>query len=153
MLRRCTFYQTIEDVNKPNDPERMGVINKYSKFISADEKLSISLEFMNGSAKIKSTVKESSNLKLSQLQFEPQKSFLSCPAIVVIRLLKKWLLTKFALDSSRFQVEMFYDQHLLYDDLTLMDVAYLYVWQGVSYLHYSAKYFLNRVTPLLCQKI
>ncbi|GLH16957.1 Polycomb group protein Psc, partial [Gryllus bimaculatus] len=63
--------------------------------------------------------------------------YVSCQAQVPVRVLKKFLRLKFCLAPAHV-VELRYKQEALADDLTLMDVAYIYSWKRVLplRLHY-----------------
>lgn len=60
--------------------------------------------------------------------------YLQCPAIFTISNLKKFVLYKFGIDTSKFCVEIMYKVKTiaLPDYYTLMDVAYIYTWKRVS---------------------
>lgn len=61
--------------------------------------------------------------------------FLNCPAIFKVEHLKKFIVSKFLINSSRFNVEISYKVKtiVLPEHYTLMDVAYIYTWKKVRF--------------------
>lgn len=61
--------------------------------------------------------------------------FLNCPAIFKVEHLKKFIVSKFHINSSRFNVEISYKVKtiVLPEHYTLMDVAYIYTWKKVRF--------------------
>ncbi|XP_036345139.1 protein suppressor 2 of zeste [Rhagoletis pomonella] len=61
----------------------------------------------------------------------PPVRYLQCPAGVKIRHLKRFLCSKFGIDpeSKRIEVEVIYEDEVLPNDFTLMDVGYCYNWK------------------------
>lgn len=64
----------------------------------------------------------------------PPVRYLQCPACLKIRHLKRFLCSKFDIDpeSKRIEVEVIYEDEVLPNDFTLMDVGYCYNWKRVS---------------------
>jgi polycomb group RING finger protein 4 len=59
--------------------------------------------------------------------------YLNCPAVFKVEHLKKFIVSKFAINCSRFNVEISYKVKtiVLPEHYTLMDVAYIYTWKKV----------------------
>lgn len=59
--------------------------------------------------------------------------FLNCPAVFKVEHLKKFIVSKFLINSSKFNVEISYKVKtiVLPEHYTLMDVAYIYTWKKV----------------------
>lgn len=59
--------------------------------------------------------------------------YLNCPAIFKVEYLKKFIVNKFLINLSRFNVEISYKVKtiVLPEHYTLMDVAYIYTWKKV----------------------
>jgi polycomb group RING finger protein 4 len=59
--------------------------------------------------------------------------YLNCPAIFKVEHLKKFIVNKFLINLSRFNVEISYKVKtiVLPEHYTLMDVAYIYTWKKV----------------------
>lgn len=70
--------------------------------------------------------------------------FLNCPAIFKVEYLKKFIMNKFLINCNKFNVEISYKVKTiaLPEHYTLMDVAYIYTWKKVIYLH--AYYIIRR---------
>lgn len=60
--------------------------------------------------------------------------FLNCPAIFKVEHLKKFIVSKFHINSGKFNVEISYKVKtiVLPEHYTLMDVAYIYTWKKVK---------------------
>lgn len=60
--------------------------------------------------------------------------YLNCPAIFKVEHLKKFIVSKFHLNSNKFNVEISYKVKtiVLPEHYTLMDVAYIYTWKKVK---------------------
>lgn len=61
------------------------------------------------------------------------RRYLRCVAGMPVRFLKKFIVQKYSL-SNQYQVDLMYGNFLLTDDLSLMDVIYIYSWCSVSIL-------------------
>lgn len=59
--------------------------------------------------------------------------YLNCPAIFKVEHLKKFIVSKFLINSGKFNVEISYKVKtiVLPEHYTLMDVAYIYTWKKV----------------------
>nr|XP_014086084.1 protein suppressor 2 of zeste [Bactrocera oleae]XP_014086092.1 protein suppressor 2 of zeste [Bactrocera oleae]XP_036223203.1 protein suppressor 2 of zeste [Bactrocera oleae] len=88
-------------------------------FFAPNEPISLSLEYHPTLLKGCST---------SQI---PPVRYLQCPACLKIRHLKRFLCSKFDIDpeSKRIEVEVIYEDEVLPNDFTLMDVGYCYNWK------------------------
>ncbi|XP_067631076.1 protein suppressor 2 of zeste [Eurosta solidaginis] len=88
-------------------------------FFAPTEPISLSLEYHPALLKGCST---------SQI---PPVRYLQCPAGLKIRHLKRLLCSKFDIDpeSKRIEVEVIYEDEVLPNDFTLMDVGYCYNWK------------------------
>lgn len=75
----------------------------------------------------------------------PSIRYLQCPASFQIQHLKRFLATKYDIDYTdhRIRLDIMYEDEILADDFTLMDVAYCYQWQRVSTAFNRAKTISN----------
>lgn len=78
--------------------------------------------------------------------------FLNCPAIFKVEYLKKFIMNKFLINSNKFNVEISYKVKTiaLPEHYTLMDVAYIYTWKKVIYLHAYNTIRYKQKSPYLC---
>lgn len=63
---------------------------------------------------------------------EKHKRYLWCPASLTVINLKKLVYIKYELIPTDHYVEFFYQNYLLDDHLTLMDVVYMFDWKRVN---------------------
>ena len=61
------------------------------------------------------------------------RRFLECPGSVTVAHLKKFITSKYSLDSQAFVVDVIYKDELLDEDQTLTDIAYAFDWKKVKY--------------------
>ena len=71
----------------------------------------------------------------------PNRRFLQCPGSVTVGSLKKFITSKYSLDSQAFVVDVLYKDELLHEEQTLIDIAYAFDWKKVKY---SLFVFLHR---------
>lgn len=62
---------------------------------------------------------------------ETRKRYLSCPVSLTIMTFKKLVHLKYELSPDDHLVEFFYQNYLLDDHLTIMDVVYMFDWKRV----------------------
>lgn len=67
--------------------------------------------------------------------------YLRCPAAVSLTHLQKLIRAKYGLKESH-RVDILYNQDCLNSSLTLMDVAYIYLWKRVSHFVQSKYVFI-----------
>lgn len=59
------------------------------------------------------------------------RRYLQCPAQVTVAHLKKFIAMKYSVDITRYTIEIGYRRATLAENLTLMDIAYIYTWKRV----------------------
>lgn len=64
----------------------------------------------------------------------PQIRYLLAPAAFKVSQIKKFLSSKYDLSYFKkpMQVDIIYENKILFDDFSLMDVAYIFQWKRVS---------------------
>lgn len=64
----------------------------------------------------------------------PQIRYLQAPAAFKVIHLKKFLSSKYDLNNLKksMNIDIIYDGDILLDELSLMDIAYAYIWERVS---------------------
>lgn len=80
----------------------------------------------------------------------PPIRYLQCPAAVTVHHLKRFIYSKFDIDpdNQRVNVDIIYEEEILPEDFSLMDVGYCYCWKRVSnellnfYLYLLEKYYI-----------
>lgn len=70
----------------------------------------------------------------------PPIRYLQCPAGLKIHHLKRFLCSKFDIDieSNKATVEIMYEDEILRNEFSLMDVGYCYKWKKVSEYIFSS---------------
>lgn len=139
MERRREFYKKLGS----QDPK--GEV-KDSLFYVSQDKISLSLEYHLSPTDTDSTSSSYSgnlanngtnNKRKSDgngiVQQSSERRYLLCEAGMPVYLLKKFIVQKYSLDRS-YQVHLMYNNYSLTDDLTLMDVIYIYSWCSVRNL-------------------
>lgn len=147
MERRKEFYKRIGS----QDPK--GEVGKDSLFYVPSDKISLSLEYHlsssstsdtnstatasdnspatnNGTNHKRKAEMDGNNSNGNNPEMSSERRYLLCEAGMPVYLLKKFIVQKYSLDRS-YQVHLMYNNHLLTDDLTLMDVIYIYSWCSV----------------------
>lgn len=64
----------------------------------------------------------------------PPIRYLQCPAAVTVRLLQRFLSSKYNLNIDNVNIDIIYEDEVLPIEFCLMDVAYCYKWKRVSLL-------------------
>ncbi|CAG9820633.1 unnamed protein product [Phaedon cochleariae] len=105
MQKRRTFYENHPD-SKPTSLEQCGEAS-YQYLLTAEESICLTLSY-HGS--------------------DNKPRYLRCPAAVSVGHLKKLIRAKYDL-SDNHKVDILYNQDCLNHNLTLMDVAYIYLWK------------------------
>ncbi|XP_011182342.1 protein suppressor 2 of zeste [Zeugodacus cucurbitae] len=115
---QCNSQQQI-NVEEATDDVRREQETIGDHFFAPNEPISLSLEYHPALLKGCST---------SQI---PPVRYLQCPACLKIRHLKRFLCSKFDIgpESKRIEVEVIYEDEVLPNDFTLMDVGYCYNWK------------------------
>lgn len=142
MERRREYYKKLGS----RDPK--GEV-KDSLFYVPQDKISLSLEYhlsptdTNSSSSSDNLANNGTNSNKRKgdegnciEQQSSERRFLRCEAGMPIYCLKKFVVQKYSLDRS-YQVHLMYNNHALTDDLTLMDVIYIYSWCSVRTLSLS----------------
>lgn len=146
MKRRRNFYKELgKDVDKLwDDPNRLeyyldddGEIQRERVIFAEDEQISLALQ-LSADGKPPSLPVKSTDKKGKPVDEAGDCRYLLCPAVVTIGLLKKFIRMKFSL-SDRFQIDIYHTSEALGDCLTLIDVAYIYMWRrkGPLCLYYT----------------
>ncbi|CAL1278626.1 unnamed protein product [Larinioides sclopetarius] len=146
MQRRHEFYaEHPEEAAKCSSEER-GEGAEQRCFYSPKENISVMLEYFQGTENGAASDTESS---LDNNSKELMTRYLNCPAALTVANLKKFIRMKYSLPQT-YRVELMYDEHLLIDDYTLMDIAYIYSWRRAGpmkflYTFSHRKYLPKRV--------
>lgn len=146
MKRRRNFYKELgKDVEKLwDDPNRLeyyldddGEIQRERVIFAEDEQISLALQ-LSADGKPPPLPVKSTDKKGRPVDEAGDCRYLLCPAVVTIGLLKKFIRMKFSL-SDRFQIDIYHTSEVLGDCLTLIDVAYIYMWRrkGPLCLYYT----------------
>ncbi|RZF47265.1 hypothetical protein LSTR_LSTR004974 [Laodelphax striatellus] len=103
-------------------------------FYSPEDSISLSLEYYNSD-------KESgdeSDVNCCLKKVGPPRRYLKCPAALKMLLLKKFLRTKYGLAPDH-KVDIIYADAdaCLPDDISLMDVAYIFMWNRANPMRFS----------------
>jgi len=131
MERRRHFYATNPRAIRHKkrielaDKEAVGEIDEKVLFNRkrSNENMSISIEYNeNGLAEIC----ESQRVNFNSSN---KKRYLECPARFPVRLLKKFIAMRLNLLEYENFIEVMYDDKPLKDELTLIDIAYIYAWR------------------------
>lgn len=126
MQRRKDFYTSHPEA-KPSGSEQNGVFS-YQHLLSADETVCLSLSYQGN----KETLRYSSHFPLTRKHQLDYRFFryLRCPAAVTIGHLEKLIRAKYELAENH-RIEVLYNEDCLSSHLSLMDVAYIYLWRRV----------------------
>ncbi|KAB0794630.1 hypothetical protein PPYR_11469 [Photinus pyralis] len=108
MCRRREFYTSHPDA-RPSDLEQCGEAS-YQHILSPDETICLSLNYHDSSG--------------------PPR-YLRCPTAVSVVHLQKLLRSKYDL-TDHHRVDILHNQDCLNSHLTLIDIAYIYLWRRVS---------------------
>lgn len=139
MRCRREFYANHPDANISNlSPESKGELTD-SHIYSADEHLSLSLEYHNSNVKAESDDEESETKVLSI----PRRYF-RCPAAVTVFHLQKLIRAKHGLSDAH-RIDILYKEDPLSATYTLMDIMYIYHWRRVkdiSLLSFTVTFFI-----------
>lgn len=132
MKRRRDFYSSRsgKDERGTLTPEEKGELDTSSSgrvIFSPDEAVSLSLEYKHVvSSRLEGA--DSTPGTCNTAFKEPVKRYLNCPAAVTIALLQKFLRMKYGI-SSKYKVDIYYLDDILWSKYTLMDIAYIYRWK------------------------
>ncbi|XP_054713864.1 mucin-2-like [Uloborus diversus] len=150
MQRRKQFYAEHPEAAVHCTSEERGEGAEQKFFYSPDETISLTLEHRSGSKD--GVVDESSETPPGEKNATTRH--LNCPAALAVSQLKKFISMKFSLPHT-YQVEIMYADHVLRDDDTLMDIAYIYAWKraGPMKFHYNVTQRIPRKWEKLIPKI
>lgn len=127
MRCRREFYAKHPEVcSQAMSPESRGEPTE-SHIYSADESLSLSLEYFNPHTK---DVNETNAVKETNAGKSLLKRYFRCPAAVTIFHLQKLIRAKYGLGDAN-KVDIMYEEEPLCGSYTLMDVMYIYHWRRV----------------------
>ncbi|KAK7792041.1 hypothetical protein R5R35_001676 [Gryllus longicercus] len=133
MHRRRDFYaKHLEAI--PTSNEDGGEVSENSDIYTPDESFSLSLQYLN-------TEEDDFSGEYSN------RRFLRCPAAVTVCHLQKLIRAKFGL-SIEHRVDVLCMGETLQENLTLMDIAYIYRWKRKGPLHLNYCIFESRVKRL-----
>ncbi|CAG2103721.1 unnamed protein product [Medioppia subpectinata] len=138
MHRRRDYYTTNTEA-VPVSAEDRGEVVDHRMFYMANDKISLSLEYGYGenqtpengykaSAGNTSSAEKHSLSESLGVEAESMKRYLLCPAGLSVLHLKKFIVKKYGLPTT-YRVDVMYLEDILSDDITLMDVAYIYDWK------------------------
>ncbi|XP_063056578.1 polycomb complex protein BMI-1-A-like isoform X2 [Engraulis encrasicolus] len=145
MKRRRDFYAGRPAADDNRSRERGGVREEERIIIAEDEIISLSIQFHG---KNSSDLKPSETKDTSDGETTNSKRFLRCPAAMTVSHLVKFLRSKMDIPSN-YRIEVLYEDKLLKDYYTLMDIAYLYTWRqnGPLPLQYRVQPAWKRLRP------
>ncbi|XP_062400300.1 polycomb group RING finger protein 2-like isoform X1 [Sardina pilchardus] len=143
MKRRRDFYAGHPAANGL-DTRNGAVREKEKSIIAEDEIISLSIQFHGKN----SSDLKSSDTKDSDGEMTNSKRFLRCPAAMTVTHLVKFLRSKMDIPST-YRIEVLYEDELLKDYYTLMDIAYIYTWRqnGPLPLQYRVQPTCKRRRP------
>ncbi|GFY75885.1 polycomb complex protein BMI-1-B [Trichonephila inaurata madagascariensis] len=142
MQRRREFYaEHPEEAAKCSSEER-GEGAEQRCFYSPKENISLKLEYFQGSENESSD----SEFGLDKTNKELMTRYLNCPAALTVSNLKKFIRMKFSLPQT-YRVEIMYADHLLSDDYTLMDIAYIYSWRRAGPMNFYYTFSHRKYLP------
>lgn len=110
-MRRRREYYAAHPEARPSGLEQCGEAS-YQHLLSPDETICLSLNYHGGNG---------------------TPRYLRCPAAVSVAHLQKLIRAKYDLTENH-RVDVLHNQDCLNSYLTLMDVAYIYLWRRVSVL-------------------
>ncbi|KAG8237721.1 hypothetical protein J437_LFUL017840 [Ladona fulva] len=144
MRQRREFYARHPGVSPVSEYDA-GVINEETSCIfSPDETVALCLEYskspLNSSDSCKESDQNCSSINKECNQQQQHRRYLRCPAAVTVLHLKKLLRSKYGL-SSEHRVDLFYNDELLREDFSLMDIAYIYLWRRKGPMHLTYRIF------------
>ncbi|XP_055374397.1 protein suppressor 2 of zeste [Condylostylus longicornis] len=118
-IKRCLNFNTDKNIVKSHDLREL----EDEDFYAPGEPISLSLEYHP-----KALGKDISKDLL------PPIRYLQCPAALTIHHLARFLCTKFDIniENQRVNIEIIYEDEILSNDFTLMDVCYCYKWNRLA---------------------
>lgn len=124
MQRRRDFYMAHPE-GKPSGLEQRGEAS-YQHLLSPEETICLSLNYHD------STGPPRLDLIFRKVPYSitPYFRYLRCPAAVSIAHLQKLIRAKYDLNESH-RIDILHNQDTLNAYLTLMDIAYIYLWRRV----------------------
>ncbi|XP_039275366.1 LOW QUALITY PROTEIN: uncharacterized protein DDB_G0283697-like [Nilaparvata lugens] len=151
MARRRSFYQNGEtsagsssdetDASSCDVPDShlidaaaANVNGAATVFYSPEDSISLSLEYYNSDKE----AGDESDVNCCLKKVGPPRRYLKCPAALKMILLKKFLRTKYGLAPDH-KVDIIYADadECLSDDISLMDVAYIFLWNRANPMRFS----------------
>lgn len=124
MCRRREFYTSHPEV-RPSDLEQCGEAS-YQHILSPDETICLSLNYHDTSG--------------------PPR-YLRCPTAVSVMHLQKLLRSKYDL-TNHYRVDILHNQDCLNSHLTLIDIAYIYLWRRKGPLELTYRIYENTIKRL-----
>jgi len=127
LLRRKLFYSTNSESSLESKVSLgLGEEEDGNLFHLTDNQISVSLEYDFGQLNNNET-----NTKVCENEMITSRRYLLCPSSLPIALLKKFILTKYDL-TPNYKVDIMYQDNLLDEDFTLMDVAFIYSYVSIQ---------------------
>ncbi|GFT97672.1 polycomb complex protein BMI-1-A [Nephila pilipes] len=142
MQRRREFYAEHPDAAGKCSSEERGEGAEQRCFYSPKENISLMLEYFQGSDSESSDAESNSDINNKELMTR----YLNCPAALTVSNLKKFIRMKFSLPQT-YRVEIMYADHLLSDDYTLMDIAYIYSWRRAGPMKFYYTFSHRKYLP------
>ncbi|XP_065226670.1 polycomb group protein Psc-like [Planococcus citri] len=122
MCNRRKFYSNVHPQQKPDNPELRGEITEASEFITFNDTISLSLEYINFLGDQNYFYVASSS-----------KRYLRCDATVTVKHLQKLISAKYGL-AIKHEIRFFFNGIQLPDHLTLLDIAYISSWKRNGFI-------------------
>ncbi|XP_071454445.1 polycomb group protein Psc-like [Hetaerina americana] len=142
MKQRQEFYACHPEV-PPTSEYDAGAINEETSCIYCpDETVALCLEY-SGKASSSLSV---DGAKLDHLfpplskDCHPHRRYFRCPAAVTVSHLKKLLRSKYGVSADH-RVDIMYNDELLKEEYSLMDVAYIYLWKRKGFMRFTYRIF------------
>ncbi|XP_075229937.1 uncharacterized protein LOC142329332 [Lycorma delicatula] len=121
--RRNFYAEHPEAVAQTPTPEARGELTDESRIFLPDEPVSLCLEYVGASSSDGEVCPGPSG-----------RRYLRCPAAVSVFHIQKLIRAKFSLAMGH-RVDIFYNDDLLPESWTLMDIGYIYQWKRKSPVH------------------
>ncbi|CAG9860973.1 unnamed protein product [Phyllotreta striolata] len=129
MQRRRKFYENHPDA-KPSNLEQCGEV-AYQYILAPEESICLTLNYYGANNKPR---------------------YLRCPAAVSMGHLKKLIRAKYDL-SDQHRIDILYNQDCLNSSLTLIDIAYIYLWKRKGPIELSYKIYENTTKKLKLESL
>ncbi|XP_063926306.1 polycomb group protein Psc-like isoform X2 [Zophobas morio] len=131
MYRRKEFFQNRPALAPKVSPEERGEDTERTIFNPQDA-ISLSIEYISDDSApgaIPSLATTQKGAGGEEVQDNPMKRYLECPAMCRIEVLKKFVRNKYNVDTNLFHIDILYKRVPLPDHYTLIDIGYIYSWK------------------------